>query len=315
MNAAVPSIRRAAGGRESLAQQRCIKLLDFSLSSIGWRRGLGRGGAFLLVSPLLGPLPARSSRGEDGELDAAPSTPELRAFTLVELLVVIAIVAILASLALPALQAGKENGRRAQCVNNLRQLGLAALMYWDDNDGQTFRYLAGATNGGKVYWFGWLKPGPEGGREFDPAPGALYPYLQARGVDICPSLDYSSTLYKYKARGAAFGYGYNLYLGQQPINIERIANPADLVLLADAAQVNDFQDPASPDHPLLEEFYYVDAGDASGYPNAHFRHHQQANVLFCDGHVDREKPAPGSIDPRLPSQFVGRLRPQCLRVP
>src|SRR5687767_8546475 len=51
--------------------QGCIKLLDFSLSSIGWRRGLGRGGAFLLVSPLLGPLPARSSRGEDGELDAA----------------------------------------------------------------------------------------------------------------------------------------------------------------------------------------------------------------------------------------------------
>src|SRR2546428_2448211 len=49
----------------------CIKLRDFSLSSIGWRRGLGRGGAFLLVSPLLGPLPARSSRGEDGELDAA----------------------------------------------------------------------------------------------------------------------------------------------------------------------------------------------------------------------------------------------------
>ncbi len=49
----------------------CIKLLDFSLCSIGWRRGLGRGGAFLLVSPLLGPLPTRSSRGEDGELDAA----------------------------------------------------------------------------------------------------------------------------------------------------------------------------------------------------------------------------------------------------
>src|SRR6266581_5974435 len=61
-----------------------IKLLDFSLSSIGWRRGLGRGGAFLLVSPLLGPLPTRSSRGEDGELDAAlrdsrtfTSTPSL----------------------------------------------------------------------------------------------------------------------------------------------------------------------------------------------------------------------------------------------
>src|SRR5437899_7687892 len=54
--------------------QGCIKLRDFSLSSIGWRRGLGRGGAFLLVSPLLGLLPTRSSRGEDGELDAAFSS-------------------------------------------------------------------------------------------------------------------------------------------------------------------------------------------------------------------------------------------------
>src|SRR5712692_3805857 len=51
--------------------QGCVKLLGFSLSSIGWRRGLGRGGAFLPVSPLLGPLPTRSSRGEDGALDAA----------------------------------------------------------------------------------------------------------------------------------------------------------------------------------------------------------------------------------------------------
>jgi hypothetical protein len=55
----------------ALPEQGCIQLLDFSLSSIGWRRGLGRGGAFLLVSPLLGPLPTRSSQGEDAELDAA----------------------------------------------------------------------------------------------------------------------------------------------------------------------------------------------------------------------------------------------------
>src|SRR6267378_875243 len=54
------------------------KLLDCSLSSIGWRRGVGRGGAFLLVSPLLGPLPTRSSRGEDGELDAATARTNRR---------------------------------------------------------------------------------------------------------------------------------------------------------------------------------------------------------------------------------------------
>src|SRR5258708_5468213 len=67
-NCQPPHATAAPGGRTG---QGCIKLLDFSLSSIGWRRGLGRGGAFLLVSPLLGPLPTRSSRGEDGELDAA----------------------------------------------------------------------------------------------------------------------------------------------------------------------------------------------------------------------------------------------------
>ena len=51
--------------------QGCIKLAVFSLSSIGWWRGLGRGGPFLLVAPLLSPLPTRASRGEEEELDAA----------------------------------------------------------------------------------------------------------------------------------------------------------------------------------------------------------------------------------------------------
>ncbi len=62
-----------------------------------------------------------------------PLQRRARGFTLIELLVVIAIIAVLIALLLPAVQAAREAARRAQCVNNLKQLALAALNYESSN--------------------------------------------------------------------------------------------------------------------------------------------------------------------------------------
>ena len=239
------------------------------------------------------------------------------AFTLVELLVSIAVIAILAAMILPALSRSKQSAWRTQCTGNLRQLGIATELYWYDNKGNCFRYIFGNTNYGQTYWFGWIGPGPEGQRPFDLSLGALHPYVNNSRVRICPSLNCALAQFKFKADGMVFSYGYNFYLSaasiNPPVNTTKISHAAGTVLFADAAQVNDFQAPASPANPMLEEWYYVDTN--TSYPNGHFRHNLKANVVFCDGHVDPEKPVPGSLDSRLPNQYVEQLSPEVLSVP
>jgi prepilin-type processing-associated H-X9-DG protein len=152
--------------------------------------------------------------------------------------------------------------------------------------------------------------------------GVLYPHLATSKVRFCPALNYALSQFKLKADSPVCSYGYNAFLspgGLAASGVSQLRRPTETTLFADAAQVNNFQPPASPTNPMLEEWYYLDNPTnypgPNYYPHGHFRHAQRAGAVFCDGHVGLERFVPGSIDPRLPDQRVGRLRPEILTLP
>ncbi len=115
-----------------------------------------------------------------------------RGFTLIELLVVIAIIAILMAILMPALNRAREQGKRAGCLNNLKQLTLAWIMYADENDDKIVNGDSGEYNitaNGKF----WVL------RDWDASmtlqtkikaitDGALYPYTQSLPLYKCPTV-------------------------------------------------------------------------------------------------------------------------------
>jgi prepilin-type N-terminal cleavage/methylation domain-containing protein/prepilin-type processing-associated H-X9-DG protein len=227
-----------------------------------------------------------------------------RGFTLIELLVVIAIIAILAGLLLPALAKAKQKGQATICLNDLKQSGLAMLMFADENDDMIPRGTNMTTpnlGNSKHWWLEFMSYVPKGGAE-----------KNNRNIKIfmCPSYPIPNNTpnksqvvtYVVNAWDSKSGISCTSSGGNGMSKITNFNLPSDSAYLLDN---EDGADNQVINRPIITSFQRTDLNDVwlpshlpygSGVKRlsndrriAAKRHNNGSNILFIDGHAGFRK--------------------------
>ena len=225
---------------------------------------------------------------------------KISAFTLIELLVVIAIIAILAAILFPVFARARENGRRASCQSNLKQIGLGILQYSQDYDEKLVPPTNYITNNSPLNdaWFNLVQP-----------------YIKSEQVFTCPSDSNrrnSGELLLVSSKLLHSSYGYNGTFGRlsgtaQATSLAAFTDVARTVAAVDSgtrvgfnssggAASNPLEWKGKPAAFMVEQATNanVTADHINGNNTAHYggpnpRHLETCNVLWVDGHVKAQR--------------------------
>jgi prepilin-type N-terminal cleavage/methylation domain-containing protein/prepilin-type processing-associated H-X9-DG protein len=245
-----------------------------------------------------------------------------KGFTLIELLVVIAIIALLLSIVTPALKKAREMGQRVACQNQLRTIGMANVLYANDNNGSYVPIYDSSMPVGHQHWvtndafrsyldMDSFRSEGDGGN-----------YIVPRAF-LCPSDRISIDPANVSSQGVMMSYGYNLtdwgwgnfgnYAGHKTGAIKMAA-----VKLAFSDGIDWWVEWAAADYRIGWDLIGQASIDTYKARNIHgptiYRHSEGSNIGFYDGHVEYQSKHTVFVaedrdaSPRRPGMWVVNLQ-------